>query len=281
MIKMRFPGGVKKALTLSYDDGCYDDIRLMELMDRYGIKGTFNISSGLYRPEGTQPEGPWPRLTRNEALKHYKEHGVEVAVHGYVHRDFTRLTDAELCYEISADRAALEKDYGVVVRGAAYPYGSYNDRAVEALRANGIKYCRTVGTREDFMLPQDWLRLHATAHHANPRLLELTREFLELETDEPRLFYLWGHTPEFRRDVNWQVIEDFMRLVSEHKDELWLATNIDICEYHMAFMALERSVSPDSRLIYNPTAKEVWMASGGWVTEGEPFSVKPGCTIKY
>ena len=113
MLKMRFPGGLKKAVTLSYDDGLFDDIRLMELMDRYGVKGTFNVSSGLYREEGTQPDGGWPRMTKTEALKEYKAHGVEIAVHGLEHRDFTRLTEAELNYEISADRANLEAQYGM------------------------------------------------------------------------------------------------------------------------------------------------------------------------
>lgn len=39
-----FPQGKKKALTLSYDDGVTQDERLIGLMQRYGIKGTFNIN---------------------------------------------------------------------------------------------------------------------------------------------------------------------------------------------------------------------------------------------
>lgn len=281
MLKMRFPGGLKKCVTLSYDDGLFDDIQLMELMDKYGLKGTFNLSSGVQRPEGAPVEGGWPYMTKSEALKNYKEHGVEIAVHGLVHRDFTRLTKAELNHEISADRANLENDYGMVVRGAAYPYGSYNDDAVEALRSNGIKYCRTVGTRDDFAMPEDWLRLRATAHHNFSNLMELANKFLELKTDDPKMFYLWGHSAEFRRDNNWQVIEDFMKLMSEHKDELWFATNIDICEYHKAYQALEYSVSPQSRMIYNPTAKEIWLAHGSWYSSDNIISVKPGETVRY
>lgn len=52
-IFMRFPGGKSKALTLSYDDGVAQDIRLIEIMKKHGLKGTFNINSGLYAPEGT------------------------------------------------------------------------------------------------------------------------------------------------------------------------------------------------------------------------------------
>ena len=50
---MRFPEGKVKALTLSYDDGVEQDVRLIEIMKKYGLKGTFNINSGLYASEGT------------------------------------------------------------------------------------------------------------------------------------------------------------------------------------------------------------------------------------
>ena len=42
---MLFPGGKQKALTLSYDDGVQQDIRFIEILDKYGIKCTFNINS--------------------------------------------------------------------------------------------------------------------------------------------------------------------------------------------------------------------------------------------
>ena len=36
-IYMRFPGGKKKALTLSYDDGVKQDIRLIQIMQKHGL----------------------------------------------------------------------------------------------------------------------------------------------------------------------------------------------------------------------------------------------------
>ena len=50
-ITMKFPGGLLKALTLSYDDAVIQDIPMIELMQKYGIKGTFNINSGLFADE--------------------------------------------------------------------------------------------------------------------------------------------------------------------------------------------------------------------------------------
>ena len=48
---LRFPGFKLKALTLSYDDGVVQDIRMIKILDKYGIKGTFNVNSGSYLPE--------------------------------------------------------------------------------------------------------------------------------------------------------------------------------------------------------------------------------------
>ncbi len=274
MFNMRFPNGKMKAVTLSYDDGLFDDIRLMEMMAKYGVRGTFNVSSELYRPEGTQPEGPWPRLTLTEGLENYPRFDNEIAVHGLVHRNFPDLTDGELYYEISADRANLEKQYGMVVRGCAYPYGGYNQKSMEALKNCGIKYARTVGHTPDFRIPANWYEWGATCHHCSPDLMEFAKRFVTEQFRDCRMLYVWGHAAEFRRDNNWDMMEEFLSYIGGRED-IWYATNIEIVDYIEAYRALEYSVAPNSGMVYNPTAKEVWLERYGKV-----FSVKPGETVK-
>ena len=50
-MNMRLRDGKIKVLTLSYDDGVVQDIRLIKIMNKHGLKGTFNINSGSYLPE--------------------------------------------------------------------------------------------------------------------------------------------------------------------------------------------------------------------------------------
>ena len=45
---MRFPDFKPKALTVSYDDGVRQDKRLIEILQKYGLKRTFNLNSGLF-----------------------------------------------------------------------------------------------------------------------------------------------------------------------------------------------------------------------------------------
>ena len=94
---MRFPGGLPKALTLSYDDGVEQDIRLIEIAEKYGIKGTFNLNSGCYPPEGhTWPAGQiHRRMTESQVSALYKAPH-EVAVHTLTHPDLTQLPENEM-----------------------------------------------------------------------------------------------------------------------------------------------------------------------------------------
>ena len=45
-VSIRFPDWKAKAVTFSYDDGVLEDVKLVELFNQYGVKGTFNINSG-------------------------------------------------------------------------------------------------------------------------------------------------------------------------------------------------------------------------------------------
>ena len=48
-VYLRYPEGKYKAVTLSYDDGCYDDMRFSDVITPAGLKCTFNLTnhSGL------------------------------------------------------------------------------------------------------------------------------------------------------------------------------------------------------------------------------------------
>ena len=257
---MRFPGGVSKALTLSYDDGVEQDIRLIEIMQKHGIKGTFNLNSGSYSPEGTVfLEGQiHRRLSKSQAQAVYKNSGMEVAVHGLTH-PFLEQLPANICtYEVLQDRINLEADFGCIVRGMAYPFGTYNDAVVASLQQCGILYSRTVESTEQFEVPTDWLRMPATCHHRNPKLMALAQTFVESEPiRSPQLFYLWGHSYEFEKDDNWKIIEDFCAYMG-NRNEIWYATNMEIYEYVQAYHQLVFSM--DSSVVYNPSAIDVYFS---------------------
>jgi hypothetical protein len=176
--------------------------------------------------------------------------------------------------ELLEDRKNIEAQYGTLARGMAYPYGTYNDMVVEALADCGICYSRTVKSTEKFGLPENWLTLHPTCHHANPRLMELAKQFAE---EKPRyqqdlwMFYLWGHTYEFDNHDNWHVIEEFAAYMGGRED-IWYATNIEIYDYVQAYQALQ--VSVDESIVHNPTATKVWFSHNGTI-----YAIEGGKTL--
>lgn len=257
-IIMRFPEGKKKALTLSYDDGVEQDIRLVEIMKANGLKGTFNVNTGLYAPEGkVYPEGTiHRRMTKDQVTKLYTENGMEVAVHGLHHPHLESLPINLCLSDVAKDRENLEEQFGKIIRGMAYPYGTYNDQVVECLKCAGIVYSRTVAATRKFSLPTDWLRLPATCHHKDEMLMELAHKFVEKDPGlESWLFYLWGHSYEFDMDNNWHVIEEFAEYIG-HKDDIWYATNIEIYEYMEAYNRLVFGM--DGKRVFNPTTTRLY-----------------------
>ena len=277
---LRVPGGLAKALTVRYDDGVEQDVRLIEILDRHGIKATFNINSGCYSYEGKvfEPGRIHRRMSKSMVTKAYANSSHEVAVHGYSHPFLETLPPAEAAYEILEDRKNLEEQFGCIIRGMAYPYGTYNDTVVEILKNSGIVYSRTVQSTRKFKMPTDWLRLPATCHHNDPELMALAEKFVKLPSAEhPKMFYLWGHSYEFEENNNWDVIEKFCEYMGGRSD-VWYATNIEIYEYTKAYEQLVWSA--DMSVVKNPTTTALWFEVSKFRGEVKLIKLEAGETKK-
>lgn len=219
--------GKNKALTFSYDDGVYQDARLAEIFNRYGLKCTFNLNSGLFSPENrwTYKGADCIHMPLEEIKRSLFGH--EIAVHGVKHLDLTKLTAEEKYAEIHKDKENLEKLFGVPMQGMAYAYGAYDEESKGIIKESGIKYARTVRPTHSFALQTDLLEFNPTCHHCDEKLFELAEEFLSLPEDTPAVFYVWGHSYEFDGDKNWDRIEDFCKLMSGRED-IFYGTNTEI-----------------------------------------------------
>ena len=256
---MRFPGGKKKAFTISYDDNITQDERLIKKMEQYHIKGTFNIIPGWFSKEDAVfPEGEtYINVTEKKAKDLYDNSLVEVANHGYDHQKSTTVPTMQLMEDIIKCRRELENMYDRIITGYAYPYGLYNETLIQILKNAGISYARTVESTYEFHLPEDWLILNPTCHHAEPELMELAEKFLnDTVADDSYLFYVWGHTFEFDEQDNWHIVDDLFEKVA-NKEDVWYATNGEICNYDQKYKQL--IFSQNGKKIYNPTDTTIWL----------------------
>lgn len=271
---MRYPGGLSKALTFSYDDGMEQDAELIRILDDHGMKATFNLNTGLFATAGQESvDGPaHRRLSLEAALEIYKGSSHEVAVHCLTHASLTDLPTVAAAREILKDKDNLEHAFGGIVRGLAYPFGTFDNQVIDVLRTCGILYARTITSSHSHVFPKDWLRLDPTCHHNDPQLMPLAeRFFMAKPCFDCKLFYVWGHSFEFERDNNWGVIKRFTDVMAEH-DGIWYATNGEIFSYAWAWKQL--IVSADGNVLYNPTATSLWFDVDGQLMIIEPGETK-------
>ncbi len=247
-----FPGGKFKVVTLSYDDGTKEDERLVEIFNKYNLKCTFNLN-GKNIIESGNPKSFFQDLYR----------GHEVACHGLTHPVLTLCPGEQSIQELVDDRKVLEDTMDTIIRGFAYPYGAYNEKVEKLLPMTGLQYARTVNSTNWFGLPSNYTAWHPTCHHKG-NLLELTKQFLELHKTHFSLLYVWGHSYEFENDNNWELIEEFSKLVSNN-DDIWYATNIEIYDYLEASKQLQFSMNLDR--VYNPFSFSIWITVNGEVVE--------------
>lgn len=257
-----FPEGKTKALTMSYDDGRTQDRRLVSIFNQYGIKGTFNLNYGLMQD--------WPdRVSPEEVARLYQGH--EVATHTSHHPTISRCPLNQVAQEILEDRAGLEKLTGYVVRGHAYPNGSYSKEIEDLFSSLGIAYGRVVASSHSFELPENPMEWQPTCHHNDPKLMEHGKYLVEFQKKQYlKLMYVWGHSYEFDGRDNWNVIEEFCAYMGGRED-IWYATNIEIIDYMQVLKNLR--FTADSTGVYNPSAASAWLQ----VDDKGIAEVKGGC----
>jgi len=253
---MLFPGGKAKAMTFSYDDGVLQDRRLIELFDKYGAKGTFNLNFGLFGRQ-TPAGAPYDTTVfeKEEVAEVYRNH--DIGGHSYYHSNLPTAGTARAMWEIVEDRRALEELTGRMVRMYAHPFGTYNQEILSILREVGYIGARSVVSTHSFDIPEDFLMLDPTCHHNDPELMSLADVFCHQPSRGARLFYVWGHAYEFDRDNNWEVMEKLLAYVAPYKDEIWFAGNTEIIDYVNAYRGLVYSA--DSSRIMNPSAIPVFI----------------------
>ena len=249
----RYKDGKLFAATFSYDDGNTADLKLLEIFNKYGIKGTFNLNSQGYELDKRDIKGDM----LDEVYK-----GHEIACHTYTHPHLEKMPLTMQYDEIIKDRLLLEKYTGRIIRGMAYPYGTYSEDTIVAMKTAGIVYSRTTADTYGFNLPDDFRKWHPTCHHNNSK--DALDRFVHSAEKCPwragLLLYIWGHSYEFNNDGNWDLIEGICaRLAS--LDNVWFATNIEIYDYANAVKSL--IFSADAKTVINPTDTDVWVSEGG------------------
>lgn len=226
---------ILKYVTFSFDDGVTQDKRLVALLNKYGLKGTFNLNSSLFGLKGGwEQNGKFlshNKVMPNDVKELYAEH--EVAVHTLTHPNLTTEEEETIIYQVEEDRKRLSNMVGYDVYGMAYPCGGVNnDERVASIikEKTGVRYSRTITSTYSFELPKNAYRLDPTVGVYEPKnVFLLADEFLSMKPNSPQLFYIWGHSYEFdvTDEMSWERFEELCALISG-KEDIFYGTNKEV-----------------------------------------------------
>ena len=234
----------KKYFTLSFDDGLEQDKKVLELMKKYGLRGTFNLNSGMFGLQG-EVKGigtfsfqdceagvrhHWPfsyvphnRIPENEIRDVYAD--MEIATHGYRHEPLGKVKEDLMYNSINRDKENLEHLTGKKILGHAYASGSTSPAVERHLKAKGYLYARAVFPSGNFEFPENPLNFRPSSSVIMGNTMKLVKDFLAAKAeDRDLLLYLWGHSYEMdygKGAASWDGLERLFATVAGHEDIIY------------------------------------------------------------
>ena len=270
-IEKRYPEGRTKAFNITYDDGVLHDVPLIAMLNRYGIKGTFNLNSQLMQTGFTWRHGCGMdiiRLRPAEIGDLYAGH--EIASHTLTHPYMDSLCDEELYRQLGEDKRNLEAMFGREVAGFAVPFDYYDDRIARCAEKCGFEYARTSDVTLSYTPCRDWYHWKTGVYHVMPELVPFVDGFLETN-EELALCQIVGHSYDLFTENLWDTMESICANIGEH-DEIWKCTHLELIRY---LNAMEQAEISDNE-INNNGNQRLW-----FTINGNTISLNPGETIKW
>jgi peptidoglycan/xylan/chitin deacetylase (PgdA/CDA1 family) len=224
-------------VTSSWDDGDPADLRLAEMLARYGFRATFYIC---------RDRESRPRLTEAEISELAALPELEIGSHTLTHPNLRQLSTCRVDAELRGSKAWLEDLVGRSVTSFCYPNGSYHRSVVRRVAAAGYSIGRTTmsgHTERSF----DPLRMPTTmqiySHRKFTQLrhalkeydlggfrnllavrswprrpVELVHRFVEQAramTPQPGIIHFWGHSWELNEAGLWPALEDLVKYLQD------------------------------------------------------------------
>lgn len=209
-----------KYFVFSIDDGTVYDETTIEIFNRYGIKGTFNLNSGLQDFVWYLGDLPIRRLPLYEYRSLYDGH--EVASHTLTHPYLDQCPDDVVVREVSEDINNLEAIFEHEVTSFATPFETCGDREVWLIsNYTKVTNIRLSEIDESFKKPSDPYHIKVTTLDIN-RALELIQDFIN--DDNAELFVYAGHSYDFYVENTFNLLEELVKILVNNKDSIKVTT---------------------------------------------------------
>ena len=200
-----------KYFLLSFDDGTIYDRRFVQLLNRYGFKGTFNLNSGLEDFVWYYEDRfPVRRQILAEIGDLYRGH--EIASHSLHHHWLNTLTPPQISREIGEDCETLKKLFHLSEIGFGVPFTACGEREIRLIRKY-VRYIRLSEFADTFALPEDPYHIPIHALYNDVDIREKIAAFGENDPKDS-LFVMAGHSYELEVLDHWEYMEELLKFIS-------------------------------------------------------------------
>ncbi len=125
-----------RAAAITFDDGLINQYQFaFPLLKRYGMTATFFVV--------TRRIGVPGRTMNWDQLLEMQQAGMTIGAHTTRHKSLNAMSEAELLADLNNSRADIEENLGICPEFIAYPYGHFNPRSLELIKAAGFRSGRT------------------------------------------------------------------------------------------------------------------------------------------
>ncbi len=244
----------KIVFTSSWDDGCALDLKLGELLRKYGVKATFYIPKNYSKDP----------LTESQIMELSRYH--EIGAHTLTHPELDKIDIMNAESEISGSKKYLENILGKKVKMFCYPRGKYNEEIKSIVKKAGFMGARST-KKFIFDLPQNNFEFNVSTHvypfplrkkdksnflfgsHLFDPLKEkcgsivnlrlpvnsffswnnLVENCFNFAIKNGRVFHLYGHSNEIDRFGMWDNLEKFLKYAA-NRDDVEYLSNSEVLE---------------------------------------------------
>jgi peptidoglycan/xylan/chitin deacetylase (PgdA/CDA1 family) len=250
--------------TTSWDDGSVNDLRLLKLLKRFDIKGTFFIPQNF-----NNNDAKYSSYIRRLTAEEIKTISLtqEIGAHSLSHRILTELSDEEIIKEVSESRVFLEEITGKKINIFSFPGGIFNEKIIDTVKNIGYIGARTAQllnfkiSSQAFLFgvsvqcnpfpfrktnaeKYNWRRLLDPMRTYDYKLLSFipliprlyswqsfARAFFKYSMNSGNYFHLVGHSWELEKYGMWDELESFLKFVKSQKKEIKFVTNSEVANF--------------------------------------------------
>jgi peptidoglycan/xylan/chitin deacetylase (PgdA/CDA1 family) len=234
---------IKPLVTTSWDDGHPLDIKLAELLLKYGFRGTFYIPVKY----GNQP------LMNTSEIRYLDSLGMEIGSHTLTHPVMTQISPANVLSELQGSKRYLEDILGKSVVAFCYPKGRFNRSVRSKVIQAGYRLARTtIGFRTDlvfdpFCMPVSYqfyphsrlvhirhglkegnisgLLAWITQYGFAPDIMAMNQRLLKYAESHGGVVHFWGHSWEIDDAGLWPLLKEVLVFLSDQNDILHLTNS--------------------------------------------------------